>query len=126
MTLEIEMALAVIRGEKDTALILAQKLIEEHLGGREEIAPLKSYDAGKGRKKLIFTLDTKLAVEMAVDVNEQGMEEMLVGAQRWLNDEVDALVCIGFIPHLFVMPEPPSEPMRGSAREMEKMVGGSE
>lgn len=103
MTLEEEMALAVLRGEKGTALILAQKLCEEHVIGSVELEPIKTMTIPAGKKRLILTLDPAAIAEGNVEIDYQ---EICTEATRWINGEIDHLVLVGFNFHLFVEPEP--------------------
>jgi Holliday junction resolvase len=105
MTLEEEMAVAVLKGEKGTALILAQKLMEEHVAGRVELPPIKTLDVPAGRKKMILVLDHEWQKNTGIYISEEAVLQAMKAAESWMMGKGDVLSLAGFKFHLFVEPE---------------------
>jgi hypothetical protein len=119
MTLDEEMAMAVLKGEKHTALILAQKLMEEHVAGRIELPPVTTMEIPAGRKKLIVMFDVE-SLDGSVDIDFASVRE---ACHRWLHGDSDILGLIGARSvHLFVEPEPPVMEVKMTAEEIRKQL----
>jgi hypothetical protein len=125
MTLEEEMAVAVLKGEKGTALILAQKLMEEHVAGRVELPPIKTLDVPAGRKKMILVLDHEWQKNTGIYISEEAVLQAMKAAENWMMGKGDVLSLAGFKFHLFVEPQPSPLPddLESALKQYRKILG---
>jgi hypothetical protein len=102
MTLEEEMAVAVLKGDKAAALALADRLQENRAAGMVTIKSLKQhigeYDKGQIRVAVIYPLEPAYA-----EIDWRGVE---AAVKKWIEDDTPLVINGNPRIEVYILPKP--------------------